>query len=400
VLGALCIATCLTQNLEAQPIQWDGNGHWYEAVSVDGGIGWIDARDAATAAGGYLATITSQEENDFVYDLLTFPDTVVWSNFLNVNNGNTWSKGPWIGGHQEPGSPEPSGGWGWVTGEPFNYTNWHYTGSGQPNDSAPNQDSVHYIGHGYDNPQPYWNDLAGSELLPGYVVETIHEPPTPILLPGDANQDLTFDQADIGQVFLANKWLTGQRATWGEGDWNGAPGGTPGDPPTGDGVFDQLDLVAALAPGHYLTGPYAALRGDGQHGDGQTSIGYDTATGEIWVDPPAGVELTSINIDSATGIFTGDPAQNLGGSFDNDNHTNVFKATFGSSFGMISFGNVAQVGMSEAFLLEDLTVIGSLASGGGLGDVDLIYVPEPTSLVLLSVALFCLAPIATRPPRR
>ena len=69
------------------------------------------------------------------------------------------------------------------------------------------------------------------------------------------------------------------------------------------------------------------------------------------------------------------------------NQVCIFKATFGSSFGSLSFGNVAQAGLSEEFVLGDLTVIGSLAGGGDLGNVDLVYVPEPTSGLLLSVGL-------------
>ena len=210
------------------------------------------------------------------------------------------------------------------------------------------------------------------------------------LMAGDADQDSDFDQLDLVGVQRAAKYLTGQPATWGEGDWNGAPGGQPGNPPAGDGLFDQVDIVAALRPGHYLTGPYAAVNPNGQAGDAQASVGYDARTGELWVDAPAGTELTSINIDSAANIFTGNAAQNLGGSFDNDADNNIFKATFGSSFGSLSFGNVAQSGLAEDFLLGDLTVVGSLQGGGALGDVDLIYVPEPTSLVLLLLAAFAL----------
>ena len=81
----------------------------------------------------------------------------------------------------------------------------------------------------------------------------------PQLMAGDANQDLSFDQQDIVQVAQAARYLTGQPATWGEGDWDGAPGGEPGRPPEGNGRFDQLDIVAALATGTYLAGPYAAL---------------------------------------------------------------------------------------------------------------------------------------------
>jgi hypothetical protein len=199
---------------------------------------------------------------------------------------------------------------------------------------------------------------------------------------GDADRDLDFDQLDLVQVQVAAKYLTGQTATWGEGDWNGAPGGNAHSPPTGDGQFNQLDIVAALGAGKYLTGPYAAVASGGSRGDGQTSIIYNPTTGELAVDAPAGTQLTSINIDSAAAIFTGQSAQNLGGSFDNDSDNNLFKATFGSSFGSLSFGNVAQAGLSEQFVRSDLTVVGSLAGGGALGEVDLIYVAEPSALVL------------------
>jgi hypothetical protein len=192
--------------------------------------------------------------------------------------------------------------------------------------------------------------------------------------------------------------LTGAAATWGEGDWDAAPvaGGVPGNPPTGDGTFNQLDIIGALAPGHYLTGPYAAINKGGSIGDGQTSIIYNTSTGEVGVDAPAGTDLTSVNIDSAGSIFTGDPAQNLGGSFDNDTDNNIFKATFGSSFGTLSFGNVAQAGLSEDFVANDLTVIGSLAGGGDLGPVDLVFIPEPSSLVLLVLATVAFCAVARR----
>ena len=212
----------------------------------------------------------------------------------------------------------------------------------------------------------------------------------PRLEAGDADQDLDFDQFDLIKVQVAAKYLTGEAATWGEGDWDAAPGGEQGSPPQGNGLFDQLDIIAALNNGLYLAGPYAAVSPDGVANDGQTSVVYNVSTGEVGVDAPAGVELTSINIQSAAGIFTGDPAQNLGGSFDNDADDNIFKATFGSQFGSLSFGNVAQTGLSQEFVANDLTVVGSLAGGGDLGDVDLIYVPEPATALLLALGVVSL----------
>jgi hypothetical protein len=229
-------------------------------------------------------------------------------------------------------------------------------------------------------------------------------PPTggggaPRLEAGDADQDLDFDQLDLVKVQIGGKYLTGQAATWGEGDWNGAPGGSQGNPPPGNSRFDQGDIIAALNANKYLKGKYAALaNANGARGDGQTSIIYNAGTGEVAVDAPAGVQLTSVNIDSAGRIFTGAPAQNLGGSFDNDADGNIFKATFGSSFGSLSFGNVAQAGLSQQFVLNDLTVVGSLAGGGALGNVDLIYIPEPSTLVLVGLGLLGLA--AARMRRR
>ena len=41
--------------------------------------------------------------------------------------------------------------------------------------------------------------------------------------------------------------------------------------------------------------------------------------------------------------------------------------------------------------MSDLTVVGSLEGGGDLGNVDLIYVPEPSTLVLLTLGLLGLA---------
>jgi hypothetical protein len=52
---------------------------------------------------------------------------------------------------------------------------------------------------------------------------------------------------------------------------------------------------------------------------------------------------------------------------------------------------VAQARLSEQFVLNDLTVVGSLAGGGDLGNVDLIYVPEPSTVALVAMGLLSIA---------
>ena len=239
---------------------------------------------------------------------------------------------------------------------------------------SPGQHVIHQGGRGEN-----WNDTFV------FNITSVADSPTR-LQAGDADQDLDFDQLDLVQVQIAGKYLTGQAANWGEGDWDGAPGGSPGEPPVGNGFFDQLDVVAALGADNYLTGPYAAIQKKGQLGDEQTSVVYNSDTGELSVDASVGVELTSINVTSAAGRFVGLKPGILDGAFDNYDSGNLFKATFGGSFGSISFGNVLPAGIAENDVAADLSVVGSLAGGGDLGNVDLVYVPEPGSMLLLIIA--------------
>ena len=65
--------------LGAVPVLSEVDGHLYDAVAVGGGINWTTARAAAEALSsgscqGYLASITSAEENAFI--LSNFPGVV------------------------------------------------------------------------------------------------------------------------------------------------------------------------------------------------------------------------------------------------------------------------------------------------------------------------------------
>jgi hypothetical protein len=136
-----------------------GNGHSYLPVSVAAPISWNEAFTNARNQGGYLVTITSAEENAFVYSLINHPQ--YW-------NGEM---GPPLGGYQPPGSPEPGGGWTWASGESWTYTHWE---GNQPDNGAGGgvEDTMHFwSGSG-------WNDHMGT--MPGfvgYVVERETPPP-------------------------------------------------------------------------------------------------------------------------------------------------------------------------------------------------------------------------------
>jgi len=126
-------------------LQDPGTGQLYQRI--DAQITWHDARDACLASSGYLATITSQAENDFV--------------FTSVG---VLGQDHWLGATEEL----VEGTWVWVTGEPWSYTNW---GTGQPNNFGEDQD---YLSFWY-NEASKWNDQSSVIPLPrpnwGYICE-------------------------------------------------------------------------------------------------------------------------------------------------------------------------------------------------------------------------------------
>jgi hypothetical protein len=118
------------------------NGHGYYE-STDQYL-WTQSRDIATTLGGHLVSITSAEENMFIYDNIRQPD-------------NDW--GAWIG-LQNTGTP---GSFAWVTGEPVSYTNWNI---GEPNNQGGNamfiaEPYVHILGYDFFD---RWNDINATYM--------------------------------------------------------------------------------------------------------------------------------------------------------------------------------------------------------------------------------------------
>jgi hypothetical protein len=149
----------------AQPEPWvhpDGSIHYYDAISTPAGLNWDFAWDSAPGHGGYLATITSQAENDFIFNLVD--SSVYWYE----RPGTSRLAGPWLGGTQDLGSPEPDSGWHWVTDETMDFVNWS---PGQPDDQGGNENALHF-GESTMVRVPTWNDADRfDDSIRGFVRE-------------------------------------------------------------------------------------------------------------------------------------------------------------------------------------------------------------------------------------
>jgi hypothetical protein len=145
------------------PVQWPTNGHRYLAVCAPERITWQAASEAAAAQGGHLATLTTAEENAFVYGLVNY-DEFWWLDLLHED-----AIGPAIGGFQPPGSPEPAGNWQWVTGEPWSYTSWAVP---EPN-NVEGDDRLIYQSRTLQR-WSGWGDIPGTSMtwaVKGYIIE-------------------------------------------------------------------------------------------------------------------------------------------------------------------------------------------------------------------------------------
>lgn len=147
------------------------NGHYYKigTTTLPEGITWDAARVAANQAGGYLATITSAEENAFVFSLLG-PDRY-WR-----FNGNG-SMGPWIGGYLFQDELGGSG-WRWLNSETMNYTAW---AANEPNNAWGNETKIQYQTPIGLPRAATWNDLPNdsSDNPISYVIEYDSNPVLP-----------------------------------------------------------------------------------------------------------------------------------------------------------------------------------------------------------------------------
>lgn len=147
---------------EQQPGQiYEYGTHFYQVVTTEyQELTWKEAKAAAQDLPAYidngvahyphLATITSQDEQDFLYSKVHS----ITTNWL------------WIGLYQIEGSYDPKEGWTWVTGEDFVYSNWN---PGEPNNIDGDESYCEWSGS--DVWLGGWNDNVLEGRAYGYIVE-------------------------------------------------------------------------------------------------------------------------------------------------------------------------------------------------------------------------------------
>lgn len=105
------------------------NNHYY--MVYDEGYNWLDVQAFCESMGGYMLTITSHEEQEFVKTL--------------ISNGD--KKCYWLGATDIT----EEGQWVWITGEPWEYQNWKF---GEPNNGDAGEDYAELM---------TWNDYTWND---------------------------------------------------------------------------------------------------------------------------------------------------------------------------------------------------------------------------------------------
>ena len=177
VMGVLSATTAL-----GAPFQWTtgtgASGHWYDFVIIDSADPVISPSQAEGLAEGsifmgemgYLATITSAEEQAFLNGLWPGAGSVSgqFNNYsffvIGASDRETEGVFKWIGGPEE--------------GDTLGYTNW------APSEPNNNGGIEHYtLGWWQDSAMGQWNDAPDSPGVRGYLVEYNGDLVAPVPVP-------------------------------------------------------------------------------------------------------------------------------------------------------------------------------------------------------------------------
>ena len=175
-LVALVIAALSTgamaQNVGSSVFYNTDNGHYYQMFTNASGLTWDAASSSANTYGGYLATLTSSQENSFIVNN-------IMSIYSPVNN--VPAPALYLGATDRV----TEGTWAWVTGETWSFTNWQ---PGEPNNAyGADQDFLQIVKAGFYGFNNNWDDGYGDGRIyngfdqnsNGFVVEYNSNPTAP-----------------------------------------------------------------------------------------------------------------------------------------------------------------------------------------------------------------------------
>jgi hypothetical protein len=209
----------------------------------------------------------------------------------------------------------------------------------------------------------FTGDLQGTSADRDYFVQVVLDTNY-----GDLDLDCDVDTLDVNTQLVNWTGATGPGSgkLWATGDIDG------------DTDVDTFDTNTAL------TNWTGALAG----GDNIPDLYYNPANGNITIDGD-GADMGGFTLLSAGSNFTGDPADfsdlPAGVTDDIDNQVGWSNA-FSGHTGTADLGNIMVAGLTPAQLLADLAgsiYAISIPGGGGGGAIQINYIPEPSSAVLL-----------------
>ena len=179
--------------------------HFYEYVS--GNTSWTNSYTAASAKSyfgraGYLATMMSEAENNFIWKLMA---NDAWMGASDDYGYINTAKGSTVYANQSAAE----GKWHWVTGpeKGQNFSNgntpsttlvsgmYHKWAGGEPNGTS------EAFGQFYSSNNGQWNDLANS-TLPGYICEYGD-------MPGDITSSVTISTRNLEISGASSGWVSG-----------------------------------------------------------------------------------------------------------------------------------------------------------------------------------------------
>lgn len=155
----ICVSVVNAAESEKGANEGTYNGHTYRVF--DESLSWLDARKKCEELGGHLVIIDSENENDFVSELIKDCEkNLYWIGCFADGNTNIWK---------------------WIDNSPLNYDNWSYK---EPNDTDGTEMYGHMFRFDYtmydagsdDHNAGEWNDLnnTGEEgTYGGYTLDKI-----------------------------------------------------------------------------------------------------------------------------------------------------------------------------------------------------------------------------------